>query len=101
MLLFQIEIYPGSGVMINAGELASIKLVSREPTITARNLFRRLFTEEELSTHSLFGKKCNANKDAVPLPRIDQIRSNAVLGMKKIRKPKFVLPKFLKVCIIY
>lgn len=68
---------------MNAGELASIKLVSNEPTVTARNLFRRLFTVEELSTHSLFGKKCNANKDAVPLPRIDQVRSNAVIGRKK------------------
>ncbi|OXA48520.1 uncharacterized protein LOC118436910 [Folsomia candida] len=76
----EIEIYPGSGVTMNAGELASIKLVSNEPTVTARNLFRRLFTVEELSTHSLFGKKCNANKDAVPLSRIDQVRSNAVIG---------------------
>ncbi|OXA39596.1 hypothetical protein Fcan01_25685 [Folsomia candida] len=40
----------------------------------------RLFTTEELSTHSLLGKKCNANSNAAPpLPIIDIPKRDAVI----------------------
>lgn len=74
------EIYPGSGVYMNPEELASIKLLSMEPTILARNLFRRLFTLEEVSGQCLFGKKCNANKNVHSRPPVDAVRRNAIIS---------------------
>ncbi|OXA43002.1 putative BEN domain-containing protein B1 [Folsomia candida] len=75
-----VEIYPGSGVYMNPEELASIKLLSMEPTILARNLFRRLFTLEEVSGQCLFGKKCNANKNVHSRPPVDAVRRNAIIN---------------------
>ncbi|OXA41145.1 uncharacterized protein LOC118439061 [Folsomia candida] len=71
--------YPDSNVVLPAADLAAIKLGSNKPTVLARNLFRRLFSSDELSRHSLFGKKCNANKNAEPLPVIDTIRRDAII----------------------
>ncbi|OXA61095.1 hypothetical protein Fcan01_05756 [Folsomia candida] len=76
----EVELYPSSGVTLSAAELASIKLMSNQPTVRARNLFRRLFTLDELRTHSLLGKRCNANRNAIPLPAIDPNHCNAVIG---------------------
>lgn len=74
------EIYPGTGVKITVGEMTSIKMVSHQPTVLARNLFRRFFSTEELSTHSLLGKTCNANRDSASLPAIDNIRRDAIMS---------------------
>lgn len=74
------ELWPGTGVNITTTELASIKTMSQQPTILARNLFRRIFTTEELSSHSLFGKTSNANHAAVILPSIDATRRDAVIS---------------------
>ncbi|OXA47475.1 hypothetical protein Fcan01_17793 [Folsomia candida] len=76
----EVEIYPNSGVTLPMADLTSIKMVSSKPTVLARNLFRRLFTTEELLTHSLLGKKCNANSNAAPpLPIIDIPKRDAVI----------------------
>ncbi|XP_035715054.1 uncharacterized protein LOC118438625 isoform X1 [Folsomia candida] len=75
----EVELYEGSGVTLPAAELASIKIMSNKPTTLARNLFRRLFSPEELASHSLNGKICNANQLAPPLPKIDTAKSDAVI----------------------
>ncbi|XP_035716230.1 uncharacterized protein LOC118439221 [Folsomia candida] len=80
MITLQVELYPDSGVFLPSSDLAAIKIASNKPTVLARNLFRRLFSIEEMSSHSLFGKKCNANQGQVPLPEIDVGRRNAVIN---------------------
>lgn len=67
---------------MNVAELASIKMMSSQSSsVLARNLFRRLFSAEELTGHSLYGKKCNANA-TLPLPEIDPARRDAVIGKR-------------------
>lgn len=63
-----------------AADLLAIKMGSNKPTVYARNLFRRLFSSEELGRHSLLGKKCNANRSAEVLPVIDTIRRDAIIS---------------------
>jgi len=47
----------------------------------ARNLFKGLFTTEELKTHSLNGKKCPAlGDDQIILPKLDPQRKKAIFG---------------------
>ncbi|OXA41200.1 uncharacterized protein LOC118439102 [Folsomia candida] len=75
-----VELYEGTGLKMNVAELASIKMMSSQSSsVLARNLFRRLFSAEELTGHSLYGKKCNANA-TLPLPEIDPARRDAVIG---------------------
>ncbi|XP_035711259.1 uncharacterized protein LOC118436770 [Folsomia candida] len=57
-----------------------MRVMSPKPTILARNLFRQLFSAEELSNHSLFGKKSNANRGRETLPEIDSVRRDAVIN---------------------
>lgn len=54
MITLQVELYPDSGVFLPSSDLAAIKIASNKPTVLARNLFRRLFSIEEMSSHSLF-----------------------------------------------
>ncbi|ODM90701.1 hypothetical protein Ocin01_15982, partial [Orchesella cincta] len=81
-----VEIYPSSGVLMKKGDLDAIKLLSNQMTVLARNMFRSIFTPEELASHSLYGKSCNANKTQVPLPAIDCVKRDAVI--------KFVLEEY-------
>jgi hypothetical protein len=54
----------------------------------ARQIFKELFTVEELKNHSLNGKKCNADKTLDdPLPVIDHKRKEAIFGMFVIGHP--------------
>jgi len=47
----------------------------------ARELFKALFTRQELRTHSLSGMRCPAlGEDQMILPPIDVIRKNAILS---------------------
>ncbi|OXA47898.1 hypothetical protein Fcan01_17481 [Folsomia candida] len=79
-VFISVEIYANSGVTLPMADLTSIKMVSSKPTVLARNLFRRIFTTEELSTHSPLWKKCNANSNAAPpLPIIDIPKRDAVI----------------------
>ncbi|OXA56422.1 hypothetical protein Fcan01_09175 [Folsomia candida] len=75
-----IELFDGSGVRIESSVLASMRVMSPKPTILARNLFRQLFSAEELSNHSLFGKQSNANRGRETLPEIDSVRRDAVIN---------------------
>jgi hypothetical protein len=47
-----------------------------------RNFLRFFYTEAELKGSSVSGKECHANKesDAEPLPRLEPVRYNAILG---------------------
>lgn len=71
---------PDTGVKMRKLEAEKIKMMSGNPTILARNLFRHFFSPEVLSAHSLFGKFCNANKSQFPLPAIDPLRRDAIIG---------------------
>ncbi len=74
-----VELVPGSSVWLKKFDLDRIKMISKHPTVLARNLFRHFFTSEELSTHSLFGLKCNANKDTPVLPAIDDRKRDSII----------------------
>jgi hypothetical protein len=75
------ELHPSTGLMIDPDELLKIHHASKTLPILSRHLFRHFFTVEEMTTHSLFGRKCNAIKDNLPpLPEIDPHRRNAIFG---------------------
>ncbi|CAL8111758.1 unnamed protein product [Orchesella dallaii] len=67
------------GVHVERGALSTAKLMSTGPATLARNLFRIVFTKEELYGKSLLGKMCNANKNTNQLPSIDSVRRDAVI----------------------
>jgi hypothetical protein len=47
----------------------------------ARALFKELFSVDELKSHSLNGRKCNADKTEIePLPQLDLVRKDAIIG---------------------
>ncbi len=76
----KVELVPGSGLMIEKDKLEKMSFAARNTCVLVRNLFRYFFSEEEIATHSLFGVKCNALKDQVPLPEIDSSKRNAIFG---------------------
>jgi len=75
--MFQ-KIMLAPGVLISRAELDMVKAISGKPASFARNLMRRLFTDADLEGRSLFGRKCNANKDD-PKPSIDANRRDAMI----------------------
>jgi hypothetical protein len=77
----KIELLPNSDVWIRRSNLKHILFTSKTAPIMARNLFKELFTIEELATHSLNGRKCNADKtDGQILPALDCVRKNNIIG---------------------
>lgn len=46
------------------------------------DLLEAVFTDEELGTSSVTGKKCNANKDEPVRPQLDVAKLEAVKGIK-------------------
>ncbi|CAG7659367.1 unnamed protein product [Allacma fusca] len=75
----KVELVAGSGVFLSKSKIAAAKLGSRSPTILARNLFRYLFSPEELAGHSLMGRSCNANKYCSVLPSISAVKRDALV----------------------
>jgi len=67
------------GVNVSKQDLDMVKAVSKKPTIFARNLMRLVFDDEELQGKSLFGSKCNANKEP-PKEPIDAVKRDAVIS---------------------
>jgi len=70
----------GNGVMVPKRQLESISAMSTDACKFARNLLRAVFSKEELTGKSLFGNFCNANRNNVPSPAIEDRQRNAVLG---------------------
>ncbi|CAG7821410.1 unnamed protein product [Allacma fusca] len=48
-------------------------------TIFARNLFRRVFSSEDISGHSLTGRRSTSLQNHVPLPSVDPLKRDAVI----------------------
>ncbi|CAG7663404.1 unnamed protein product [Allacma fusca] len=65
-----VELHSGSGIFLTKTTVAAAKLSSISPSILAGNLFRHLFTPEEMKEHSLFGRTSNANKASPALPAV-------------------------------
>jgi len=97
-----VELVPGSHLKMKKSELERLKTISKQPTNFARNLFRHFFTFEELSTHSLFGVKCNANRDTPVLPAIDSVKRDTIMRKCKMLPAgnlnlsySFLIPEFI------
>ena len=74
----QIDI--GNSVMVDSGVIAALKTVSCTRNVFARNLFRAVFSTDQLVGRSLTGKKCNANGKAEHLPSVETAKRDAVIG---------------------
>ena len=78
----QVELKPGSGVFLAKSALSAAHVEGKRSNVLARCLFRRLFTDEEMASHTLFGKGSNANRKAgLPpaLPGLSPRRTEAAL----------------------
>ncbi|CAG7649996.1 unnamed protein product [Allacma fusca] len=75
----KIELSEGSGVYLRSSKVAAAKLASKTPSILARNLFRYVFSSEEMTGRSLLGRKCNANKEVSALPAVDPVKRDAIV----------------------
>lgn len=78
----QVELKPGSGVFLEKSALSAAHVEGKRSNVLARCLFRRLFTDEEMASHTLFGKGSNANRKAgLPpaLPGLSPRRTEAAL----------------------
>ena len=77
----KVELLPNTDVWIRKENLTHILCSAKTPAVMARSLFKELFTVDELRSHSLNGKKCNADKtDDEPLPAVDLKRRDAIFG---------------------
>ncbi|KAL1468317.1 hypothetical protein MTO96_041564 [Rhipicephalus appendiculatus] len=73
----------GGGVLVSSATLARLEENFRDaPCKFARGLLRVLFTDEELSDKTLFGRQANSHKDQPTKAALDQNRVSAVLGVQ-------------------
>ncbi|KAM7298100.1 uncharacterized protein ISCGN_018727 [Ixodes scapularis] len=70
----------GSNVHVDENLLEQLKRKETSPGPFARGLLTIVFSDEELNGHSLFGKKCNAQKEDTVKPGLDPVRVNAVIA---------------------
>ena len=69
----RVELVKNMGILIKSSSLAAVlRRANRQPTRLLRLLMTELFTEDELRTSSMRGKKG-------PLPGLDQDTVNAIL----------------------
>lgn len=78
---FSFKVDIGSNVHVDENLLEQLKRKETSPGPFARGLLTIVFSDEELNGHSLFGKKCNAQKEDTVKPGLDPVRVNAVIGM--------------------
>lgn len=70
----------GLGVLVEAGVLHRIERAAKgDGKRLARSLMRVVFALEEMKGHTLYGIKCNAQKDVPVKPALDETRREAVL----------------------
>jgi len=71
----------GQGIFLPRTRMNTILTVSDTPSKLARNLMQALYNDNELIDRTLFGFKCNANKDRVIKPSIETSRRDAIIGI--------------------
>jgi len=78
----------GNGVFVKKVALSALRGVSGTCNIYGRHVFKHLFQTDEVVGRSLMGKKCNARKDSVFNPAVNEKKRDAI--MRKITdKRKF------------
>ena len=73
----------GNGVIVNSSAISTIQTISSKLNVFGRNLFRAVFSTDEIVGRSLMGKRCNANGNKESLPSIDPVKRDAIIGKSK------------------
>jgi len=74
-----VELWPRSGVKVHPNKLALVNRKSFAKLVG--DLMLIIFTETELKTGSITGKKCNFKKsNESPKKKLDEIKTRSILG---------------------